>query len=72
VDYITSTTGDKMTPLAKQLEANKKAERLRLENPDKAVYVIYDYETQEFDAATQHDLDYLQEIDHDFTIIYAV
>ncbi len=61
-----------MTPLAKQLEANKKAERLRFENPAKAVYVIYDYETKEFDAATQDDLDYLQEVDHDFTIIYAV
>ncbi len=58
--------------LSQQLVANRKAEQLKLENPTKAVYVIYDYEAKQFDAATQIDLDYLQEIDHDFTIIYAV
>ena len=58
--------------LSQQVAASKKAEQLKLENPTKAVYVIYDYEAKQFDAATQLDLDYLQEVDHDFTIIYAV
>lgn len=60
------------TTLSQQVDASKKAEQLKIENPTKAVYVIYDYEAKQFDAATQLDLDYLQEVDHDFTIIYAV
>jgi len=60
------------TTLSQQVAANEKAAQLKIENPAKAVYVIYDYEARQFDAATQMDLDYLQEIDHDFTIIYAV
>ena len=60
------------TTLSQQVAANQKAEQLKIENPAKAVYVIYDYEAKQFDAATQLDLDYLQEVNHDFTIIYAV
>jgi len=49
-----------------------KAQHLLKENPAQQVYVIYDYENQRLDAATEDDLDYFQEIDHDFTILYQV
>ena len=55
-----------------QVEATQKAAQLKIENPTKSVYVIYDYESGKFDAITTDDLDYYQETDHNFTIIYCV
>ncbi len=60
------------SPIALQAAASAKAQPLLIENPDQRVYIIYDYENKCFDAATEGDLDYFQEIDHDFTILYQV
>ena len=58
------------SPIALQAAASAKAQLLLKENPDQRVYVIYDYETGYFDAATQDEIDYLQEIDYDFTVLH--
>ena len=60
------------SPIALQAADLLKAQLLLIENPDQRVYIIYDYENKCFDAATEGDLDYFQEIDHDFTILYQV
>ena len=57
--------------LSLQGEAYRKAERLFQKYPDQAIYVIWDYDEQQYDAATQDDLDYLSEINQQFTVIYA-
>ncbi len=51
--------------------AHRKAERLFQQYPEQTIYVIWDYDERKYDAATQDDLDYLSEIDQQFTIIYA-
>jgi hypothetical protein len=50
--------------------AHRKADKLQAKYPDLAVFVIYDYEEQRFDAVTEEALAELYMMDWDFTIVH--
>lgn len=50
--------------------ATRKADKLKQENPDQPIFVIYDYEEQKHDAITKSELDDFYLMDWHFTIIY--
>ena len=52
--------------------AHRKAEKLQKQDPYQTVFVIYDYETQQFDAVTEEGLSELYMMDWGFTIVYEL
>jgi hypothetical protein len=52
--------------------ASRKAEKLKRENPDQPIFIIYDYEVQRHDAITKSELHDLYMIEWHFTILYQV
>jgi hypothetical protein len=52
--------------------AFRKAEKLKQENPDQPIFIIYDYEEKKHDAVTAEDLNELYHIDWHFTIVFEL
>ena len=52
--------------------AQRKAAKLQEQNPYQTVFVIYDYEAQQFDAITEDGLNELYIMDWDFTVVYEL
>jgi len=70
-----TTTGDKMKSTFQdygERTAHNKAEQLKKLHPKESIYIIFDYEEQKHDAITQKEINNLQYIDWDFTIIYEI
>ena len=53
-------------------KAHRKAEKLQKQDPYQTVFVIYDYEEQQFDAINEDGLAELYMMDWDFTIVYEL
>jgi len=52
--------------------AFRKADKLKQENPDQPIFIIYDYEEKKHDAITKSELHDLYMIEWYFTILYQV